>query len=58
MRPKGRRNRIILAILSLVIVISMGLSMVLTLTPPKHIAPTPIFITPLLPTRTPTPDLA
>ncbi len=55
-RSKARRTRIILWIISLLVVISMGLSLAVTFVPPRRSTPTPMPIPTLtpFPTRTPT----
>ena len=54
-RPQSQRTRIILGIISLLIVISMGLSLVATFVPPQRGTPTPVPTFTPFPTRTPTP---
>jgi hypothetical protein len=54
-RSKARRNRIILSIISLLIIVSMGLSLVVTTIPRRQVTPTPIPTLTPFPTRTPTP---
>lgn len=54
-RSQTRRTRIILWIISLLVVISMGLSMAVAFVPPRYVTPTPTPISTPFPTRTPTP---
>ena len=54
-RSQTRRTRIIMWIISLLVVISMGLSMVVAFVPPRRVTPTPTSIPTPFPTRTPTP---
>jgi len=55
-RSQTRRTRIILWVISLLVVLSMGLSLAVTLIPPRRVTPTPTPIP--FPTHTPTPALA
>ena len=50
-----RRTRIMFLIISLMVVISMGLSLVGTIAPPRRTTPTPLPTHTPFPTRTPTP---
>lgn len=54
-RSESRRTRIIFWIISLLVVISMGLSLAVSLVPPGRVTPTPIPTFTPFPTRTPTP---
>ncbi|MDY6878293.1 MAG: hypothetical protein SWK90_19080 [Chloroflexota bacterium] len=54
-RSKTRRTRIMLWVISLLIIASMGLSMVAKLVPPRPPTPTLVPTFTSFPTRTPTP---
>jgi len=54
-RSKSRWTRIMLWIISLLVVISMGLSLTATFVPPRRTTPTPVPTFTPFPTRTPTP---
>jgi len=57
-RSKSRRNRIILWVISLLVILSMGLSLAVTFVPPRRVTPTPVPTYTPFPTRTPTPTPA
>jgi len=57
-RSKTRRTRIIFWLISLLVVMSMGLSLVATFVPPRRVTPTPMLTPTPFPTRTPTPTPA
>jgi len=57
-RSRTRRTRVIFWIISLLVVVSMGLSLAVTLIPPRRGTPTPIPTFTPFPTRTPTPTPA
>jgi len=55
-RSTSRRNRIILWAISLLVILSMGLSLAVAFVPPRRVTPTPIPTYTPFPTRTPTPS--
>ena len=54
-RSQSRRTRIILWVISLLVIVSMGLSLAVGFLPPRRVTPTPIPTYTPFPTRTPTP---
>lgn len=57
-RTQAQRSNVMMAIISLIVVASMGLSMVLTLTVQRRVPPTPTATVTPFPTRTSTPPPA
>lgn len=53
-RSTSRRNRIILWAISLLVILSMGLSLAVAFVPPRRVTPTPIPTYTPFPTPSPT----